>query len=279
MKFLALFFLTIPASLLVCLPAFASDHIDGPVTMKNRVADLTDLYVFPTPKKPGTLSIILDTYPLVGAAGHFSEKVSYDLILRRAAIKGTGDRPFFDTADEVTITCSFKTPEITTDHVVSCKSSNGLVAEQKYGVVADKQEGDDFRVYAGMRADPFFFNAEFAVLASKNILLPGYMRLDHDVMKHMNILTMVLEVDVAKLWKDNPPALIAVSAQSMAVDSPGAAPHRIDRVGRPEITNVTMEAQKGDPEIRDQYKLERQCMVTKAVADTMKERSYSNIYL
>ncbi|MGZ3742016.1 MAG: DUF4331 family protein, partial [Bdellovibrionota bacterium] len=114
--------LVVLLGILTAAPLFASDHIDGPVTMKNRVADLTDLYVFPTPKKPGTLSVILDTYPLVGKAGHFSDKVTYTLRFRRAAIKGTGDHPFFDTTDEQTLVCTFKTPEITSDHVVTCKT-------------------------------------------------------------------------------------------------------------------------------------------------------------
>ncbi|MGZ3703647.1 MAG: DUF4331 family protein, partial [Bdellovibrionota bacterium] len=272
--------LVVLLGILTAAPLFASDHIDGPVTMKNRVADLTDLYVFPTPKKPGTLSVILDTYPLVGKAGHFSDKVTYTLRFRRAAIKGTGDHPFFDTTDEQTLVCTFKTPEITSDHVVTCKTSSGAIAENKYDMIADKQEGDDFRLYAGMRSDPFFFNLEFAALAgAKGILLPGYMRLDHDIMKHLNILTMVMEIDVNKLWKENPPSLIAVAADSSTQDSPTSPVRQIDRVGRPEITNVTMAARKGDAEIRDAYNTERSYNVTKSVAATMKERIFRNIDL
>jgi hypothetical protein len=48
----------------------ASDHIDGPVTQKNRVADLTDFFAFSTPNKPGFLSLIIDTYPVVSSHGH-----------------------------------------------------------------------------------------------------------------------------------------------------------------------------------------------------------------
>ena len=65
--------------------ASASDHIDGPVTTAHRVADLSDLYAFPTPGRPGSLTIILNAYPLVPRDGHFSDKVSYGILVRRAA--------------------------------------------------------------------------------------------------------------------------------------------------------------------------------------------------
>src|SRR5258708_7507750 len=86
---------------------------------------------------------------------------------------------------------SVETPAITADHVVMCRSSNGLRAERKYEVVQDKKVGDDFRVYAGMRADPFFFNAAFATDAIAGKLDPPK---DSNTMKGANILAIVMEI-------------------------------------------------------------------------------------
>lgn len=98
-------------------------------------------------------------------------------------------------------------------------------------------------------------------------------------MKHFNILTMVMEIEPAKLWKENTPSLIALAAESVAHDTPDAAPRRLDWVGRPEITNVTMAAHKGDGEIRDDYNLERPFQMSRVMASTVHERIYRNIGL
>lgn len=268
---------TLLSLLALVAPTFASDHIDGPVTTKHRVADLTDLYVFPTPKKPGTLTVILDAYPLVGTTGHFTDKVNYTLYFRRAAIKGTGDRPFFETSDEVSLNCTFKTPDVTADHVVTCKGSNGIVAESKYEVAQEKQEGDDFRLYSGMRSDPFFFDANFAMKAANGTLLSPHRWVTYDIMKHINVLTIVMEIEPKKLWKENTPSMIAVAAETTAREE--GAVRRLDRVGRPEITNVTMAARKGDPELRDQYNLDRPFQVAPGPKAAYKERIFRNIDL
>jgi hypothetical protein len=234
---------------LVTLPVLASDHIDGPVTTSHRVADLTDLYAFPTPRTPGFLTIILNAYPLVSSTGHFTDKVNYTVIVRRAAIRESGGRSFFETSDEVTINCTFKTPEVTAEHVVMCRTSNGLSAKSMYEVVQDKDKGGDFRLYAGMRADPFFFNADFATDAIAGKLDPPN---DSNVMSGANILTIVMDIEMSRLFKTNPPSMIAVAAETTTRDSPRAALRRLDRVGRPEITNVSM-APRNEPDLRDRY--------------------------
>jgi hypothetical protein len=250
MKVLAILICGLVASSL----AIASDHIDGPVTTKHRVGDLTDLYAFPTPQKKGSISVILDTYPLVGTSGHFSDKVDYTLIVRRAERRDSNETPHFDTRDEVRITCHFKTPEVTESHSVSCKSSNGLNAEAKYNVVGEKREGDDFRLFAGMRSDPFFLNADFFTsLTSKGELSKPK---DSNTMDYANVLSMSFEIDAAKLFKGNPPDMLAFAAESTTQDSPSSPVRRLDWVGRPEITNLGMST-RGEADLRDQFNTEQ----------------------
>ncbi len=227
----------------------ASDHIDGPVTMQHRVADLSDLYTFPTPNKPGYLTIILNTYPIVPKAGHFSEKVSYNFYLRKLSIRGTADRPSFESSEEVAIECSFITPTEHEGHLANCKAGS-LEATSTYNEISQSEENQNFKLYAGMRSDPFFFNSDWATAASTKgkILSPK----NNDVMSQTNILSLVMEINTTKLFV-KPHSLFALAVEAIAKDSPQANPRRMDRLGRPEITNVSLVSHKNDPELRDKY--------------------------
>lgn len=235
-----------------CQTVCASDHIDGPVTTQHRVADLTDLYAYPTPGKPGYLTVILDAYPLVPTTGHFSEKVTCRISIAKAAISRSAASPRIETNDTVTFDFTFKTPHDTVNHAVVCKASNGWSAESTYEQVSTPDETKDLRIYAGMRSDPFFFNAAWAQTASKaGRLLPPT---NQDFMKYMNVLAIVMDVNVAKMHSGPVlPGLLAVAAEVTTQDSPTSAVRRLDRVGRPEITNVSMVAHEDEAELRDRY--------------------------
>lgn len=232
---------------------FASDHIDGPVTTAHRVADLTDLYAFPTPYKPGFLSIILNTYPLVSATGHFTDKASFNVILRRAKVMDSGNA-LFQTSDEVTIYCIFKTPNAIKDHVAMCSSTNGLKAVSRYDDASPSATQGDFRLYAGMRSDPFFFNAEWAAKAGNEgiLLAPA----NENTMEDINMLSLVMELDMSKFYNDEASSLFAVAAEVTTQDSQASSVRRLDRLGRPEVTNVSLVAHN-EMDLRDEYNLDQ----------------------
>ncbi len=261
------------ACILPLSATFASDHIDGPVTTKHRIADLSDLYSFPTPSKPGWVTIILNAYPIVPSGGHFSDKVSHNIYVRKAAINASAAPKKFDTTDEVVFLCTFATPHDTVNHSVTCKASNGLTATNKYGSTANPAT-NAFNLYAGMRLDPFFFNFAWANSASSDGVLKAPK--NDNVMERMNILTIVLEIDTAKLFSA-PSAMLALAAETTTQDSPTAALRRLDRLGRPEITNVSLVAHKGDPDLRDQYNLDRPFQVSDARRDQYKTQLSKNI--
>ncbi len=239
---------------LVAPPLRASDHLDGPATSKDRVTDLTDLYAFPTPETPGFLTIVLDVYPVVAATGHFSDKVSYTLHVRRAAIR-SGDKPGFDTSDEVDIRCTFVTPEDDTAHTATCKTDNGVGATVRTNQALPLGSGDGLHLFAGHRSDPFFFNPVFAAAFSVKgkLVAPR----DQDIMKGTNALAVVIDVEVKRLFPSNPPSLLAVAAESTTQDSPTAPVRRLDRLGRPEITNIALVGHDEEPDLRDQYNADR----------------------
>jgi hypothetical protein len=260
-------------------PVAASDHLDGPATTQHRVTDLTDLYAFPTPDRPGFLTIILDAYPAVAPNGHFSDKVDYTIHLRRAAIR-SGDHSGFDTQDEVAIHCSFGTPDDDAAHTATCQTEGGLrvtVGTNQVSPSPISQGGAvaPLRLYAGHRSDPFFFNAVFAAAyAQKGRLVAP---LDQDLLQGLNTLSVVLEVNVGELYPGAPPALLALAAESTTRDSATGPIRHLDRIGRPEISNVTLVAHGDEADVRDAYNAEAPFAVSAEHAQAYRERIDKNI--
>lgn len=262
------------AILLGCLaatPSLASDHIDGPITTKHGVADITDLYVFPTPRTPGSLTLILNAYPFAPKNAHFPERVRYNFFLRRANIDRSGAQPTFQTRDEVRISCAFETPHDPSKHAITCKSSSGLQAQS---VVNDIVSAGDFKVFAGLRSDPFFFNARWAVKAStRGILLPPQ---KSNSMTSLNVLSIVIEVDISRLFASTELSLYAVAANTTTQDDANAPVRQLDRIGRPEITNVSMVANNAT-DLRDLYNREQPFKLSPDEADLYRARLKDNI--
>lgn len=256
--------------------ARASDHIDGPVTMKHRVADLSDFYAFPTPGKPGFLTLILNSYPIVPGNGHYDDKVSYVITLRKASISGAGDKAFVatDAEKERQIRCTFVTPHSHAGHVATCAAGENLKASAGFNEVVEAGAGDTMRLFAGMRTDPFFFNSDWATAAStKGKILPPK---DDNVMSRINVLSLALEVDLGKLFAGTVP-MVAVAAEAFAQDNPQAPVRRMDRLGRPEITNVSLVAGEGAADLRDQYNLDQPFRVAKTNQQAYRDRLVKNI--
>jgi hypothetical protein len=263
------------SAMLAAPPLRASDHLDGPASSKDRVSDLTDLYAFPTPQAPGFLTIVLDMYPVVAATGHFSDKVTYTIYVRRATIR-SGDRPGFDTSDEVAIRCTFVTPRDDDAHTATCRTDSGVGATVKTDQALPRGAGDGLHLFAGQRSDPFFFNPVFAAAFSRGKLVTPR---DQDIMKGTNALALVLDVEVNKLFPNDSPQLLALSAESSTQDSPDAPVRRLDRLGRPESTNINLAANDDDPDLRDQYNAERPFTIPADHLHTYRERIAKNLAL
>ena len=253
----------------------ASDHIDGPLTQKHRVADLTDFFAYPTPNKPGYLSLILNTYPIVSSVGHFTDKATYVFLIRKAAIAGNKENSKFSTSDEIVINCSFQTPNDISKHVIKCKSTNGLAASSRYNVVGPKNPGDDFRLYAGMRSDPFFFNSHFVTLAAVKEIISSPS--SSNTMAGSNVLSIVIEIEMKKLYPNAPGGMLALATEVITKDSPTAPLRVLDRVGRPEITNISLKAHAQDSELRDRYNLDRPFMVVRDTQTVYEARFLKNV--
>jgi hypothetical protein len=240
--------ITLLFALLFPIVPIASDHIDGPVTRREGGADITDLYAFPA-EDAGRLVLIMNLYPLLPGNGHFLEAVSYEFLLRPAAATGSGLATGFTLGDEVKIACRFAGRGKDEPEIVSC-SGGDISISGSLGETLGDPATDGGRLFAGPRADAFFFHGDWARQASKQGLLQEPE--NDNIMADTNVLSIVLELDIAGLGLGNA-KLLAIAAQTMTQDDESAPWRRLDRVGRPEITNVSMVAHDDDRELRDSY--------------------------
>lgn len=227
----------------------ASDHIDGPITTATPHADLADLYFFPSPAKPNHTVMVVNTHFAAYEDNHFNQGLVYTFHVSEADV--IFDSREIDHHSVVEINCTFDVPPFHGhhhDHTVTCVSDNGLIAT---GNAESVVEGDGITAFAGLRSDPFFFNFWWVKETLDDGVIPAPE--NNDIMNQLNALSIVLEVDMAKLFPRNesPRYGLAASVSTLEDDNKTVI-EQLDWVARPEITNVTMAA-RGREDIRDEY--------------------------
>jgi hypothetical protein len=225
-----------------------SDHIDGPRQIGDPAGDLSDLLAFTSPENPGRTVV----FPSAGMAALFSNVIDYSIVLRRAAVAALGDAAKFHVDDqEIRFTCRFDT--------LRPGSAGGMQAQrgtctlpdgQKLPLVVNGEKGTatadgTFRIFAGLRSDPFYL----AWAPARLIKLPN-------LLQHDNVLSIVIEFDTQRVLGPDKGSLFAVIAETVPLPRPspiGVEPPRIDWVGRPEQTNMRLNnpAMIGDEDVRD----------------------------
>src|SRR3954470_12501734 len=110
-----------------------SDHISGPRALADPIADITDLYAFPSPERPGRLVLVMNTLPFAQPSDRLSDGLVYRFRLRPLGANGPGEaRPFTPLADEFVFDCVF--------------ASAGPGGEQEGTCTTPAQEMVSFRV-------------------------------------------------------------------------------------------------------------------------------------
>ena len=225
-----------------------SDHISGPRAIADPVTDITDVYAFPCPESSRRLVLIMNVFPYAGPSAVFSDAVIYRLRVRSASI--ASDRHGFNVGtDEFTFDCTFDvpaSPESTVSPVQRgrCTTPTGEVVPF---VVNDENggKGGGLHVFAGQRSDPFFLDGPMIekTLATKQL---AFKKVGSDRLYGKNVLGIVLEIEWATLLKGGP--MFAVVGETL---TSGKRPIRLERVGRPEIKNVSLGAKTFDQVNRD----------------------------
>ena len=237
-----------------------SDHISGPRALADPIADITDVYAFPSPVRPGRLVLVMNTLPFAPPSARFSDGLIYRFRVRPLTAGVGGDPvPFVVGAREFVFDCTFSTP-------VDRDGASGPVQEGTCRTPAgdtltfsvnDEQggTGHGVRVFAGPRWDPFIMDAPATLktIAKGELSFtdPGSIYLDGK-----NVLSLVVEVDCAAVFGDL--ELVGIVAETL---TRGRFTVRIERVGRPEVKNLMLAPKQFDPvnrdlEIRDLYNME-----------------------
>jgi len=230
-----------------------SDHVDGPRSIGDPSIDLTDLFAFTSPADPSRTVIIANVFPSAGVSAMFSNVVNHSIVVRRMAVAGLGEAAKFKPDDqEYRFNCKFSALERGSDGSKpiqrgTCTFPGG----QELSFVVNDENGAStpngvFRVFAGLRSDPFYLAWLVAILKKFPNLL-----------EHDNVLSIVIEFDTQRVLDPAKGALFGVIAETSAIPQPrtliGHEPPRFDWVGRPEQTNMRLNnpAMEGADDVRD----------------------------
>jgi hypothetical protein len=235
-----------------------SDHISGPRALADPIADITDVYAFPSPERPGQLVLVMNTLPFAPPSALLSDGLVYRFRLRPLTKRAATDpTPFAVGEEEFTFDCVFSDPSAGN----GAHGQEGALTTPGGDVVSFRVSDDEggsghgVRVFAGPRWDPFIMDApamletiatgELAFTDSGAIYMDG-----------KNVLSLVVELDCAQLLRGV--ELVGVVAETL---TRGRFNVRIERVGRPEVKNMMLAPKQFDPvnrdlEIRDLYNME-----------------------
>src|SRR6516162_1846920 len=132
-----------------------SDHVDGPRSIGEPAADLTDLFAFTSPGNAARTVLATCVFPSAGDDAIFSNVIDYSIVVRRVTVAGLGEAARFQPAGEE-IRFSFRFDVLSRDPNGKatqrgvCTLPDGrqlpLTVNDENG--ASAPEGD-FRVFAG----------------------------------------------------------------------------------------------------------------------------------
>ncbi len=260
-----------------------ADHVSGIRAMADPVIDITDMYVFPSPERPGVLVLVLDVFPFAAPGVLFSDAIDYQFRLRPLTIATSGAGAAFAVGDdEYRVICRFSVPAAgagvgTSAQECTCSTSTGLLVSFP---VNDEQGGQlpGLRAFAGLRMDPFFFDSG-AMLKTIKARQLSFEPVGNFLTSHQNVLSVVVELDVASFFQPGQGPLWAVVGETIR---PGSIPIRLERFGRPEIKNVIMLPQEFDPinrgiDIRDLYNQEDAFKLGRAYLAAFRSRINANL--
>ena len=217
-----------------------SDHVDGPRSIGDPSIDLSDLFAFTSPESSGRTVVALCVFPSAGTSAMFSNAVNHSIVIRRATVAGLGEAAKFTTTDpEYRFNCRFEALQPGPEGAKpiqrgTCTFPGG----QSLSFVVNDENGAStpdgmFRIFAGLRSDPFYL-----------AWLVAIMKKFPNLLQHDNVLSIVIEFDTGRVLDPAKGSLFGVIAETSAIPQPrsliGHEPPRFDWVGRPEQTNMRL---------------------------------------
>ena len=207
----------------------------------------------PVRKTLAARSLSANVFPSAGVSAVFSNVVNHSIVVRRMTVAGLGEAAKFKPGDqEYRFNCKFTALERGADGSKPVqKGTCTFPGGQELTFVVNDEKGAStpdgvFRVFAGLRSDPFYLAWLVAVLKKFPNLL-----------QHDNVLSIVIDFDTKRVLEPDKGPLFGVIAETSAIPQPrsliGHEPPRFDWVGRPEQTNMRLNnpAMAGTDDVRD----------------------------
>jgi hypothetical protein len=165
---------TTAVALYTIRPVRSSDHQDtyNLATRPNTSADITDVFVFPSPGNPNNVVLAMDVWPLIpagmGTSKFFDPSLMWQFKISHAT-SGIEDQAiqFGVTGTDANQTITMYGPA-RPNEVATTNTFVPATGSFHYNVATQLSNG--VKVYAGPRADPFFFDlfAFFSFLGDRN---------------------------------------------------------------------------------------------------------------
>ena len=261
-----------------------SDHFSGPRALAGPAGDISDVFAFPSPERPGHLVLAMTVLPLAAPDALFSDAIVCRFRLRPLTIEA--DRPAFrlrpgGVGARLQPAPSRSRDRARTAHAwsrtASCTSPFGETARFRVHDERGGREGG-LRVYAGLCSDPFFIDLP-AYLESLKTGRLAFKEQGQNSLADANVLGIVVEVDCGPLLQRTGTPLLGVVGETVVA---GKLPIRIERFGRAEIKNVIMSMKEYDQvnrdlEIRDLYNLEDAFHMSKDYRGAYRARLNANL--
>jgi hypothetical protein len=217
-----------------------SDHVDGPRSIGEPAADLTDLFAFTSPENPARTVLAGCAFPSAGENAIFSNIIDYSIVVRRVTVAGVGNAAKFQPADDETrFSFRFEILKREDEGKAVQRGVCRLPGGRELSLTVNEEKGaatpeGDVRVFAGLRSDPFYLAWTVAELKKVPNLL-----------QHDNVLCFVVEFDTRRVLDPAKGSLFGAIAETLPIPQlRGLVAHqvsRIDWVGRPEQTNIRLD--------------------------------------
>jgi hypothetical protein len=250
-----------------------SDHVDGPRSIGEPAADVTDLFAFTSPENPARTVLAMCVFPSAGESAVFSNVIDYSIAVRRVTVAGVGNAAKFQPAtQEIRFVFRFGALERDATGEVTQRGICKLPDGRELSLTVNDEKGastpeSDVRVFAGLRSDPFYL----AWIASELKKVPN-------LLQHDNVLSLVVELDTRRVLDPTKGPLFGVIAETAPVPQPssriGHPVARVDWIGRPEQTNVRLNnpGLSGKDDLRDLWNQQTPFAISKELQPLFLER-------
>jgi hypothetical protein len=128
-------------------PAFSADHRDAPATTADPASDINDVFAF---VDGNNMVLAMTVTPFAGAGAKFATSTQY-------VFHVSSGTDFGKTTTDVNVICTFDAAQKASCWVGSADYVNGDASSRTAPL---KSASGKVQVFAGLAADPFFFNLQ-----------------------------------------------------------------------------------------------------------------------